>query len=407
VISQDHAGYANNFFFLYYICLPKEPDVQHGFMECLYPIWMRSDASSPLRPIVTAVAGVMLDAWSQIKPDLPNSLSRAHYGQGVEALRRRLQGTDDAGDDIIMAALMLVMYENLTSFLTGQRNRGPHMTGTTAMIESRRQQPFADEVSQRLILGARNQVVGRAISSAESVPTVVSNWSERTTGIPTTPYFKLDSLKIEVANLQADALRLTQIPETPDGEIVAILNWATELDEQFSIWSASLPPDWPPTRVSGPERIPQSVREAGLYQDYCDIYRSVFVANTFNSYYKSRIVLQMVIIACLERLNSEATSLTTADFLLSIQDLADTLCASIPFLLGDRVDASRLDDTRVRFPSIPGRSLPASHYSTSGAFGGFLLCIQLVELLPPRVPLRPGQKQWIGGQLGRIKRWAP
>jgi len=140
-LSQDHAGYALNFFFSFYVCLPKDQDVQRGFLDCVYLIWIISDSTSPLRPIVTAVASFMLDAWSKMKSDQPFPLSRSHYTQGVAALRKSLQSTEDTSDEIIMAALMCDMYENLLSILTAQRNKGTHMRGTMAMIASRSKQP--------------------------------------------------------------------------------------------------------------------------------------------------------------------------------------------------------------------------------------------------------------------------
>ena len=404
VLSQDHAAYAVNFFFEFYICLPKDPDVQRGIMDCLYPVWMRTGSTSPLRPIVTAVASVMLDAWSQVKPNQPLSLSRSQYTQGVAALRKSLQDTDGASDEIIMAALMLDMYENLLSFLTAQRTKNPHMNGTTALIESRRKKPATDEISQRLILGTRTQLLGRAVSNVESVPSVVSTWSEVTSALPTTPTFRLDEFNIKLANLQALASRLTNDSEILKDHVDRILKQANELDQQFSSWTENLPTDWIPTKVSGPECIPQSVRDTGLYQDSCDIYKSIFVANTFNSYYSSRIKLQLTIITCLERLDSNSSRRSMAAVLLVIQDLADTICASIPFHLGDRIATGRIDDRSVRFPSVGERTYPEGHHAASGAFGGFFLCAQLFGLLSPGVPLRSGQKQWIGGQIGRIKR---
>ena len=97
-------------------------------------------------------------------------------------------------------------------------------------------------------------------------------------------------------------------------------------------------------------------------------------------------------------------ALPTATALLVIQGLADTICASVPFHLGDRNSVVRIDDKNIQFPASHGHPLPEGHQAVAAAFGGFLLMGPLAELLPPKVPLRAGQKQWIGGQMGRIKR---
>lgn len=346
----------------------------------------------------------MLDAWSQVKPDQPGSLSRSQYTRGIAALRKSLQSTDDASDETIMATLMLNMYDNLVSFLTAQPNSSLHINGTTALIDDRRKRPVIDETSKRMILATRSQVVGRALNDAENVPPTISSWSEVTYDIAKTPGFRLDELNIKLANLQALVSRLS--PQHPGGtdHVILLLDQAIELDQQYSAWMEDLPSDWTPIRVSGTECIPQSAREAGLYQDYCEIYKSVWVANTFNAYCSARTKMQMTIIKCLEWKDLETSRTSVPAALMVIQDLADTMCASVPFHLGDRTGPGRIDDTNVRFPSVGGHSLPEGHHIASGAYGGFLLTSQIAGLLSPAVPLRLGQKQWIGRQIGRIRR---
>ena len=404
VLPQDLAGYAVDFFFSFYICLPMEQDVHRSVLDCLYPIWTTTDSASPLKPIVTAVASLMLDAWSQVKPHQFDSTSRAQYVQGVAALRNSLESRKEVTNEIIMATLMLDMYENVLAFVTGQRNKAPHMSGTTALIESRRKQPHDDETSQRLILGTRSQVVGRALSSAEEIPSVVSIWSKGATNITVTPSFRLDELNIELANLQSLASQLPHDKDRARFDAAKILERANNLDQRYQAWTSKLSIDWIPTRISGRDSIPQSICDAGLYQDFCDMYKSIFIANIFMSYYSSRIKLQLTVCTCLNSLVSTSSSVSLAAASMIIQELADNICASVPFHLGDRNSTGRVDDKTVCFPRVGGRPDPESHHALSGAFGGFFLIVPLAELLSPHVFLRAGQKQWIGGQMGRIKR---
>lgn len=122
VLSQDYEGYAVSFFLSSYVLLPKDLEVQRGFLDCLYPVWVQSGSTSPLRPAVTAVASCMLEAWSLRKPDLPLSISRSQYLRGIAAVRKSLQSSGDVGDDVVMAVLMLDMYEQLRSFFTSRPN---------------------------------------------------------------------------------------------------------------------------------------------------------------------------------------------------------------------------------------------------------------------------------------------
>lgn len=375
-------------------------------MDCLTSVWRRTGSDSCLRPIVTAVAAVMLDSWSHIKPDQPNSQSRVHHAKGIIALRKRIEEVDGTNDEILMACLMLQMYENLLAFITGQRPRGrttAHMTGSIAMIEARKQRYTRDESYQRIILGTRNQIVGTALKTQEPVPSIVLDWAFITDEVPSEPAFRLDDLSLELAGLQAEAMQATTVTFRDLDAITGILQRALDLDNRFSQWEASLPVDWTPVRVTGDDCIPASVRLAGLYQDYCYVYRSMFDANVWNAFYSSRIKLQLTIVSCLEHLHNDQTAPLLAGPLEMVQELADTLCASVPFQLGDRLARRRIDDNSIRFPTFPQQPPPEGHHTASSAFGGFFVCMQLPDLLSPRVPLRPGQKQWVGSQLGRIK----
>ena len=402
VLSQDYEGYSVSFFLSSYVLLPRDLDVRGGFLECLYPVWAQSNSTSPLRPAVAAVASCLLEAWSQLKPDVPLSLSRSQYLNGVAALRKRLQSTEDVGDDILMAALMLHMYEQLRSFWMLKPNNSPHVSGTMALVEYQRRLPFANETSQRLLLGARTQIVGRALSNTEPVPLNVSKWTDMTQDVPKTPGYRLDDLNIEVANLQALVLRLNSDTTVHHLSILGILKKATELDLRLLAWTSTVPDNWPPTRVSGLECIPQSVRDAGLYQDHCDIYKSIFIASTFNSHRSSRIKLQLTILACLKHLNSGNFNTAAVRALEIIQELADTICASIPYHLGDRMTVGRIDDKTMQYPHNAGLSVPNDHHIAAAALGGWMLTARLSELLSPRVPLRVGQRQWIAGQMQRV-----
>jgi len=146
------------------------------------------------------------------------------------------------------------------------------------------------------------------------------------------------------------------------------------------------------------------VRDAGLYQDFCDIYRSIFIADMYNGCCSARMKIQMAIITCVKYLNNDnfnAVSVTAGEI---IQEMADTICASIPYHMGDRMVFGRIDDRAVHYPRTSQHPVHEDHPLGAAAFGGWFLATRLSELLSLRVPLRVGQRQWIGGQMQRIMR---
>ena len=403
-LPQDYEGYAVSFFLSSYILLPKDPEIRRSFLDCLYPVWVQAGTASPLRPAVTAVASCRLETWSKLKPDLPLSLSHSQYVKGVVALRKSLKSNIEVNDDVLLAALMLDMYEQLRSFWGSKRNDSPHVNGIAALIENRRRLPFASEITQRVFLGARNQIVGRALSNVQPVPANISRWADVTHDVSKTAGFRLDNLSIELANLQAAASRLNSESKVENDFLLGVLTKAAALDKQLLAWTSTVPNDLAPIRVAGSQYIPQSVRDAGLYQEHCDIYKSVFVANMFNSQCCSRIKLQLMILTCLKQLKSSNFTTASITPLEIIQTLADNICAAVPFYLGDRMTATRIDDKTVRYPRVADPPVSDDHRVAAAAYGGWFIVGRLSELLSPNVPLRDGQKKWMETQMHRVRR---
>lgn len=404
ILPQDYNDYALTFFFNSYILLSMDSKPLRGYLDCIYPVWTQSSPESPLRPAITAVAMSLLEAWSWLNPNSSQSLARSHYGQGIAALRRHLQNAGDVDDDILMATLMLDMYDGITSFCGARPHGGVHLIGSAALIEKRQRRPFNSEASQKIISGIRSMTVGRALRKGEPVSRDVLTRTSSAQNIPRTPEFELEEIQFEVANLQASASGLVTNLASKDSAAPEILAKANELDQRLVDWTATMPEDWNPTFCDS-ESVPPSVRDAGFYQDRCSIYPSIFIANILNGQCYSRINVQLVILACLQHLGDnprfDKDQVLTAR--TNVQDLADTICASVPFYLGDRVTVLRIDDETMQYPRIMGSGpTPTEHYRTAAAYGGMFLMQRLPELLP--LPLRAGQREWILGQMMRIKK---
>ncbi|KAL9596680.1 MAG: hypothetical protein Q9219_005639 [cf. Caloplaca sp. 3 TL-2023] len=382
-----------------------DSDRHRGFLDRLYPVWTHTRSTSPLRRAVHAVALSLLEAWSGLNPNSTQSLARAYYVQGVAAIRQWLENSRKIDNDVLMATLMLDMYEGITSFCGGRPHKSPHIAGSKALMQNLQQQASNCETSQKVLLAVRSHVKGRAFSTRELISKDELIWITGARTIPRTPKFELEEIDIEVAKLQASAEGLLANLTIPFLSVSELLTKANDLDQQLVSWAATIPEDWVPTCVWDPECIPENVREAGCYQAHCIIDKSVFIANILNRHCCSRIKVQLVILACLEHLHDPLRNDSIHENASNtIQDLAATICASVPYHLGDRVQFRRFDDKSVQYPRMRSDITPAEHYDAAAAYAGMFVTKQLIELLPPGIPLRAGQREWILGQLTRIKK---
>ncbi|KAL8911469.1 MAG: hypothetical protein Q9171_003367 [Xanthocarpia ochracea] len=402
VLPQDHALYALTFFFDTYLRPSTLSNYQRGFLGYVSPAWARAAISSPLRPAVNACAQALLEAWSFLNPNAPQSLARPYYAQAITAIRRHLQNAEDVDDDVLLATLLLDMYDGIRSFCGARPHESPHVKGSAAIIENRRNIPLTKKTSPSTLMGVRCRVVGAALEKGESVSTNVLKWTPVIRNNPQIIEVELEAINIEVANLQCSGAQL----KSPGMAALALglLAKAMELDKRLDAWTATIPDEWVPTYIWDLETIPSSIREAGFYRDHCTVHQSIWTADTLNVHCISRITVGLVILACLEHLQDPITDTTRMETLDTLQTLADTVCASVPFHLGDRVEVRRIDDKNIQYPHTKDNPTPDEHYVTAAAYGGMFVTKRFVELLKLAPLLRPGQLPWILGQMERVKK---
>ena len=210
--------------------------------------------------------------------------------------------------------------------------------------------------------------------------------------MPHNPATTLDLMSVEVANILNQEASISSLESEDKADLLEdLLERAKLVDERLAHWMAVVPLYWFPTSTSAKD-IPQSVRDAGIYGDACDIYPDIMIAITWNDWRWTR----MRILALLARYGDEKSTLTT------IQSLADDVCASIPFVLGDRTEFMPMYATKNTYPSAEGRPLPKAHRQNAAAFGGWYMLTPLRETVQMAKYLRKGQVEWILGQMKRL-----
>ena len=233
--------------------------------------------------------------------------------------------------------------------------------------------------------------VFRAIQFACPIDTASSVWQDDEE-MPHNPATLLDSMSIGVANLLAlVSSTAPSITGSPPNSVVDLLGQAKAIDGKLACWANIVPVNWFPISVSV-NAVSQSVRDAGVYGDTCDIYPDIMVAITWNDWRWTRIRV-LALIARYE---------TGEQVLATIQRLADDICASVPFCLGDRTEMMPMYAAMSSYPSAEGQPLPKSHPQNASAFGGWYMLTPFRETVQVAKYLREGQLDWIRGQMQRL-----
>lgn len=204
--------------------------------------------------------------------------------------------------------------------------------------------------------------------------------------MPQNPATILDLMSIDVANVLA-----FEKSEAMVGPIPNLIRMAKAADKRLATWPTLVPPEWLPKNLSR-KAVPLSVANAGLYGDSCDIYLDVLVCCTWNDWRTARLKL-LTLIAKYEPDES---------IFSSIQELADAICATFPFLLGDRRTPAPLFAANITYPSLEGKSVPKAHHQTAAGFGGWYMLTPLRQVISVGEYLRDGQLAWIRSQGQRL-----
>ncbi|KAG9240231.1 hypothetical protein BJ878DRAFT_546471 [Calycina marina] len=390
------------FFFNNYIFPIRDPLARRGFLEYLAPFYMSSTPGSPLNTSTMAVATCMMSSRMGKPPDAP--FTRSFYTRAVSSLSQMiLQQRDCTSDDFIIAVMLLQLYEATTGQLrkrTSTNQPHPHLDGALALIRHRGPENFTNSISRSILLYVRGQLVENSLRNAVSVPIDVQGWGNIVSENEQIPVFRLDGINLELANLQASALSAIRYQHPHrSNQLMELNREAIDIERQLFKWSQSIPAIWDPIRIYRHQGVAPGLQ---LYQDHCDTYQTLFLSTLWNRLRSSYIDVKNIMLLCLAELPPALTNLATQNACReSIQQIADDICAGVPFFLGDRIKPGRTGDGDVQYPWAPGRTPVKDHYQTGPTMGGWALLIPLGTLMEKDIPLREGQRKWIAGQMAR------
>lgn len=386
-----------------YVLYPHDAQTDCGFLQLLPVMYSSTKLKSPLALCVAAIAGALSTKFVYKMRDVELPKVRQKYTTALTATIKTLEDpVESLTDETLMAVCLLGFYEAVVASFRGLISSARHFDGAAALIKQR-QGRMTTELAQRLLLGVRNNIIYRAVAHATPIDTSSSIWKDYDT-TPHTAATLIDQLSLEIPNLMIAASKSntpdpdpTYMPEAAIYNKASIVNRAIALDAKLSTWPAAVPATWVPARVSI-ERVPASIRVNGfIYQDYCEIYHDIMVGSTWNSYRVSR----LKVLAIIARLAPQASA-DHASTVKTIQDIADEICASVPFCMGNRVGPAPLYSLEAEYPTIDETPAKEYHHRTAAAFGGWHVLRPMKEVMAVGMWLRPGQMAWVGMQLQRL-----
>jgi hypothetical protein len=441
------------FFFANYVNIRRDPRTMRGFMETLLPLYSAAPRDSPLSLAITAVAMNMTIMWKFKGAD--HALPRSFYTRAINRFQAALTDpVESQSDELLAAVLLLEFYDNLSGRHSNKSPSGAHQDGAVALINHRGQRNFKNKLSTQLVISVRNSLVQGAIIGRKQVELKGILWEDHA-ALPKNPAIELDILiaSLSQLNLLAESLAsyrallkgaasdasasLRLIIERDLPAISHILGSATVLDEQLKTWYANMPQDWHPALIPVSKLHP-SIIAAGVYGPFCEVYEHCNVAGIINNYRCTRMQLLQLVRRCqwlLEKIGEEELILSTY-ITTEIQSLIDSICDTFPFQLGNRVQPTTPDDELgIEYPLYPGAPdvfnslsvdraiqyirpevLRKEHIRIASTVGGYFLLTTMLAILraarppagagpqtPPQLTLRPGQLQWIFGQLRRLQ----
>lgn len=442
----DHEMMSLCFFFTNYVATTRDPTVSRGFFEYLLPVYSRTTPFSPLSLATSAVAVNLSQMWMQRGPD--TLLARSIFQKALTALKSDIMDPVQAKtDQTLLTVLLLEFYESVGSRFQNKDSSATHQSGALALIKHRGAANFQSETGKRLLIAVRSQVITHAVQTKKKIVFDPEVWDDQD-GMPVNPAINLDKLVAELANLQvqeSNTISRSPSPATPASTPSLIgsslsttqnlFNAAIELDTRLSVWPKQVPDNWHPVAVSSPDLVHPSIFEAGVYGDTCDVYYSLHVAVIYNQYRCARLAVLKIILKCCSIMGNEfmVGFNPTIDYARrEIQALADDICASSPFYLGNRTKAGLIDDTDgVYYPQMPiikdeyaagnpemfEHALDMArkgHARLAAALGGhflistFLAVIRTVQdadlaAAIEKPILREGQVRWIVEQFDRLR----
>ncbi|KAG8532498.1 uncharacterized protein KY384_002375 [Bacidia gigantensis] len=418
-------------FFLDFVLLPRNTDASRGHLEHLLPLYQRSAHDSPLALATSSIA--LAISGNPHTRDSDQQLARTIFGRALRKASAAIRDpVESLRDETLLAVLLLGLFERLsaaTGSNTGESSTdmtSTHNAGAAALVKHRGRENCTSSLAIGLLFAVRSQLVEHAIEEGMAFKRCPDKMSAIFRNLPQNSAARLTSVTINIADLRSCAQSALILPhsQAAEQEVNDLIEYAISIDLLVAAWAESLPDSWRWQRATGFDMPMQQTPSLNVdntayqYLDKSDVYTDLWVLSVWNQYRSARIRIQSIILSCIHYLGAahEAQWYWRSIYAKMIaQEMADELCASVPFALGTKVSGGPGERDAVEFPYVlqgaagKGKVGP-EHTRAACAIGGWHLLgpLRTVALCEGEARmegvLREGQGKWCEEQLERVGR---
>lgn len=211
-------------------------------------------------------------------------------------------------------------------------------------------------------------------------------------------------LLLRVTELRAEINQsLGAYSRTPENyqKVLDLMRRAQAIEQEFHDWVSSIPEAWQVKTAAWVDNVPGGdMTKADVCPGKVDVYQDIFIAAMWNHARISRLSLTGMVVRCAAWICSPVDYRTTPEYATSARigvDMVTDIIASVPFLLGWRVD----EDGNLKPGDLSGFASSDDNVTSTKALGGFFLTWPLFCAVCSDYAT-DSQRQWIRGRMNII-----